>query len=65
MTKDTQFFDGIGITIDGASDGGYTVTPIYNEVTGKVVSITIDFLYNMSRDDFILHSIGAELDPKS
>ncbi len=57
--------EGIGIAIDTGGDGGYTVKPTYNEHTGKVESISIEFPYNMSRDDFILHSIGAELDPKS
>ena len=38
--------EGIGIAIDTGGDGGYTVRPTYNEVTGKVESVTIDFPYN-------------------
>ena len=38
--------EGVGIAIDTGGDGGYTVKPTYNEVTGKVVSITIDFPWN-------------------
>ena len=38
--------EGVGVAIDTGGDGGYTVKPTYNEVTGKVVSITIDFPWN-------------------
>jgi hypothetical protein len=44
--------EGIGVAIDTGGDGGYTVKPIYNEHTGKVVSITIDFPLNMTEDQY-------------
>ena len=44
--------EGVGIAIDTGGDGGYTVKPTYNEVSGKVVSITVDFPYNMTEDQY-------------
>ena len=38
--------EGVGVAIDTGGDGGYTVKPTYNEVTGKVVSISIEFPHN-------------------
>ena len=44
--------EGIGIAIDTGGDGGYSVTPTYNEHTGKVVSITVEFPLNMTEAQY-------------